>query len=394
TQLARLDGEIAALQLKRTAELAANTNAEANAQDKLYRDTIGAEERILTIEGRRADAARLKLGLELEALDVELRKAGIPDEQRQAAEAKAGTQGLAKIDFEDQSARAQAALSELDTARKRIEDRVRDGELFSIDAAQRIVALDRERLPGLQAQAAALLEVAKATGDAQDVAKAEAYKEKIDQIAASTNTLGVQTAEVRAGIESAIGAGINKFLNDAVSGTKNLKRAFRDMALAIIGDLERIAIKLLEEEALKAIFGGGGAGGSGGFLGSFIGALAGGAAAGGQVRGPGTTKSDSIPILVSDKEFIVNADSATQPGVLPLLQAINRGALRGVGSAPGVPKFAAGGQVGGAGALPAIKLVNVLDPTTLGDHLATAAGERAVLNVIAKNPGKIRSSLG
>lgn len=394
TQLARLDGEIALLQVKRAADLAANTNAEALAQEKLYRDTIRAEETLLTIEGRRADAARLKLGVELEALDVELRKAGVPAADRSAAEATFGQQGLAKIDFTEKTAEAVAALSQLDSARKQIQNQVRDGELFSIDAAQRIVQLDRDRLPALQAQAEELLVLAHTTGDAMDVAKAEAYKEKIDQIAASTNQLGVQTAQVRAGIENAIGSGINKFLTDAVSGTKNLKSAFRDMALSILADLEKIAIKLLEEEALKAIFGAAGGGGSGGLIAGVIGAFAGGAATGGQVRGPGTSKSDSIPIMVSDKEFVVNAESATQPGVLPLLQAINAGQLRGVGSAPGVPKFAAGGQVGGAAAGPAIKLVNVLDPTALGDHLATAAGERAVLNVIARNPGKIRSSLG
>lgn len=43
----------------------------------------------------------------------------------------------------------------------------------------------------------------------------------------------------------------------------------------------------------------------------------------GQVRGPGTTTSDSIPAYVSDKEFIVRAESVGLPGVLPLLQFIN-----------------------------------------------------------------------
>lgn len=43
----------------------------------------------------------------------------------------------------------------------------------------------------------------------------------------------------------------------------------------------------------------------------------------GQVRGPGTSTSDSIPAYVSDKEFIVRAESVGLPGVLPLLQFIN-----------------------------------------------------------------------
>lgn len=43
----------------------------------------------------------------------------------------------------------------------------------------------------------------------------------------------------------------------------------------------------------------------------------------GLMSGPGTTTSDDIPAYVSDKEFIVRAQSVRLPGVLPLLQFIN-----------------------------------------------------------------------
>lgn len=395
-QLDALKTEIQVKELQRTSELAANTNEASNAQRKLYEDTLKAEERLLTIAGKKTDAARLKLALDIADIDAQLRKGGASDTDRAGAEATVAGQGTAQIDFAEKSAQAQAALAQLETARKGIENQVRDGELFSIDAAQKIVALDKERLPALQANAAALVQLAKDTGNADDVAKAEAYKQKIDQIAASTNQLGIQTAQLRQGVENAVGAGINKFLTDAVSGTKNLKQAFTDMALSMLGDLEKIAIKILEEDALKSIFGA--AGGAGGTGGGWVGAIAsifGGAkAGGGQIHGPGTTTSDSIPTLLSDKEYVVNAKAVQQPGILPLLTAINGGALKGVNGPTQVPKFAAGGQVGGSGGAPNIKLVNVLDPTTLGDHLATDAGEHAVLNIISRHPSRIRSSLG
>ena len=60
-------------------------------------------------------------------------------------------------------------------------------------------------------------------------------------------------------------------------------------------------------------------------------------AAGGLVRGPGTSTSDSIPALLSDGEFVVNARS-TQI-FRPLLSAINATA--------GMPQFAVGGLVNG-----------------------------------------------
>ena len=46
-------------------------------------------------------------------------------------------------------------------------------------------------------------------------------------------------------------------------------------------------------------------------------------AVGGIVKGPGTTTSDSIPAMLSNNEFVVNADATKE--YLPLLQAINSG---------------------------------------------------------------------
>jgi hypothetical protein len=60
-------------------------------------------------------------------------------------------------------------------------------------------------------------------------------------------------------------------------------------------------------------------------------------AAGGLVRGPGTATSDSIPALLSDGEFVVNARSTQL--FRPLLSAINATA--------GMPQFAVGGLVNG-----------------------------------------------
>lgn len=400
TQLAKLDADIQTQEINRAAQLATLANEQYAAQRKVYEDTLKSEEQLLTIAGKKTDAAKLKLALDIADLDAQLRKSGTSDADRGAAEATVAGQGNAQIDFNEQSQQAQAALAQLESARKAIDNQVRDGELFSIDAASKIVALDKERLPALQQQADAMLALAKQTGSALDVEKAQAFKDKIDQIAASTNQLGQQTAQLKQGLENAVGDGINKFLTDASKGTKTLKQDFTDMALSMLADLEKVAEKIIEEDALKAIFGSSSGGGGGSSISGLAGSAAGAiaslfAAGGGQVRGPGTSTSDSIPAMLSDKEFVVNAKATTQPGVLPLLQAINGGTLRGVNGPTSVPKYAQGGQVGGgSAAAPNIKLVNVMDPTALGDHLSTAAGEKSVLNIISRNPQRVRSSLG
>ena len=102
-------------------------------------------------------------------------------------------------------------------------------------------------------------------------------------------------------------------------------------------------------KGIKGMFGGGGGGGGkGGGAGSLISMLgtASGnpylglasmlfAADGGAVSGPGTARSDSIPAMLSNGEFVVNAKSTKQ--FAPLLHAINSGSLY---------KFADGGVVG------------------------------------------------
>ena len=60
-------------------------------------------------------------------------------------------------------------------------------------------------------------------------------------------------------------------------------------------------------------------------------------AKGGAIIGPGTSTSDSIPALLSDGEYVINADAAAQIG-RTTLDALNSGAY---------PAFASGGSVGG-----------------------------------------------
>jgi hypothetical protein len=64
------------------------------------------------------------------------------------------------------------------------------------------------------------------------------------------------------------------------------------------------------------------------------------AATGGWISGPGTSTSDSIPALLSDGEFVINAKQASRFGAM--LEAINDGRY---GKGRGYPGFATGGSV-------------------------------------------------
>jgi len=134
--------------------------------------------------------------------------------------------------------------------------------------------------------------------------------------------------------------------------------------------LSNLALKLLEIQAIQLTQPSGGGGGGGGLLGSILGGvlngiaggigggLAGGVttaannpfsgelfssatgqvllpalAGGGHVFGSGTGTSDSIPAMLSDGEFVINAKATAE--FLPLLEAINSG--------DAVSQFASGG---------------------------------------------------
>ncbi|GLT01489.1 hypothetical protein GCM10007897_28830 [Sphingobium jiangsuense] len=116
-------------------------------------------------------------------------------------------------------------------------------------------------------------------------------------------------------------------LHGVITGTKNAKQSILDMTSALI----KMALQsmLLGSGPMAGLFGGP-AGGLGGVIGGLLGF-----AEGGHIRGPGTSTSDSIPIMASNGEYVINAKATRKH--LPLLEAINSGKA---------PAFATGGRIG------------------------------------------------
>lgn len=133
---------------------------------------------------------------------------------------------------------------------------------------------------------------------------------------------------------------------DVASGTETASEAFRKMARSILRDLSQMILKAALWKAVSGFMGGGASIGGGPEIG-VVGSAGGIAvptfmAGGGQVRGPGTSTSDSILARLSDGEFVVKASAARQHR--DLLEMINSG----------IPRFARGGPVGASGGRPVI----------------------------------------
>lgn len=127
-------------------------------------------------------------------------------------------------------------------------------------------------------------------------------------------------------------------------------------------------------------------------------------ASGGSIRGPGTGTSDSIPIMASNGEYMIKADSVRKYGV-GFLDSVNNGTL-GVSSPMGKMKtprtrYAQGGPIMPSPAPPkegsrvsgAVRVVNVIDPRLFEDYVNSPEGEKSILNVIEKNPRRVSQAV-
>jgi len=124
-----------------------------------------------------------------------------------------------------------------------------------------------------------------------------------------------------------IGTILGSFSSQFVSGIfEGISNVFESEFANAFGGIGKMLGEMMGS-VLKFIFQG---------LGLSVGAPAA-LASGGLIRGPGTSTSDSIPALLSDGEYVINAKSTARYG--SLLESINQGGLRG---------FADGGKVSSA----------------------------------------------
>lgn len=384
TALAKLQGEIDAKEIERNAQLAQLTDQQRAAEKAVYDAHIRAEEQLLTLQGKRVEAQRLQLQLHLEELDRTLRAGGTSDADRTAAVGTASAQGNAAIDFAEKSKEAQVSLKGLNQQITAIKQAQADGQLFPVQAEQQIIDLEKQRVPVLQAIADQMMVQAKLSDDPAKIEQAQAFQLQINNIKNSTDQAGLEMAKLKATAQDTFVNGMSNALMQVINHSKSLGDAFRNMGFQMVQALEQAIIKMLIMKALQAatgFSGGGSVGGAGVKL-----------AGGGFV--PGSGHGDTVPAMLTPGEFVITKEAMAKPGMQTLMEAVNGGAMRGKSGPAGVPHYAAGGMVAGAAASHSTKIVNVLDPSTLGDHLATAAGERAVINIMARNPNQIREALG
>lgn len=356
------------------------------------------EQKIDQSNQKRVEAAQLEIELEKQKLAIILEQAGRSKEQI-AAELQAYAQArTAQVNFQETQRSGNADLKSLDAAKTGIENQVKEGALFQVQAQALIREEEAKRLPGLEKTLALLKEQAKVSGSAEDLAQVDVFQEKVDQVKLDINETGTEIATLKQGLSNALVGGFTQFFDTVGRGTETVAQSFKNLAGSIIGSLAKMTAQMLSQiivaKLLKAALsgtgfsGGGSVGGSSGIPGL---------AEGGLIKGPGGPKADAIPARLSAGEFVVKADAVQSFGAHNL-EAINRGLQAPSFEKLQLPKFADGGLVGAAAGLGgdsgSIKLGIGLDEGLVLKHLSSKQAGRIVLDHITNNPKAASKALG
>ena len=145
---------------------------------------------------------------------------------------------------------------------------------------------------------------------------------------------------MRENMSDAVTGSLGKMSDSLADFVATGKADFRGLAVSILQDLSKMLIKMALFNAMKAAMSAWGGGGfkDGGMVQQF--------SNGGAVWGAGTATSDSIPAMLSNGEFVINAASTRRHRAL--LEAINKNRYASGGAVGVAPQVAAlGGGTGG-----------------------------------------------
>lgn len=342
-QLAELDGKIAVRQIALQRELAALDAEALQAERQLQSERIAADNKLDELEGRRHAVFTRNLADEIRQTREFGVKAGETADQIEQRVQRLSRARSAIFNFEEAQRSASQALDAFERDAEQIRRDTEAGILTQLGGEQALIELEGKRLQVLKQLAAALLEAAKATGDPEKIAQAQAYADSVANIEASYR----KATDAAAAMGQALEEGAQRGFQDLFANLDkihSLRDAMQQLGDTVLSTLRQTAAELLSKKIVQGIEGifnslqcGGGGGGGAGFL-QGIGKLFG-FADGGYTGDGGTYQPAGV---VHAGEFVVRKSVVARAGVRPMLEALNGGALR---SASLLPGYAAGGFV-------------------------------------------------
>lgn len=308
-------------------------------------------------------------GQNLDAELAQIEQARKEAEQRFAGDANA--QGLVKQLFDIQAINAQVedVKRKMDEAfayqaetERQIQTKVELGVLSQYDAERQLDDIRAQAVARIEEYIFQLEALYQTTADPRLLQNIDAAKLKIAELKNEQNKLSTT-------LKNTAQQGLGQFFTDIATGAKSAGEAFRDMARTFIASIARMAAEALAKKAIMSL-------GSGLFAGLFH--------TGGMVSGSrGTGRMVSPLVFAGAPRYHSGGMVGLKPDEVPAILQKGEEVLSRAD-----PRNAANGASGGG-----TRIINVIDPSLVSDYLTTSAGEKAILNIMQRNPGAVRQVL-
>jgi hypothetical protein len=376
------------------AEKVASASKVADLQSQIILRRKAGEEQVIALErtGRDLREASLLESIKLEGdleqakgktgeaaikairaeYDERIRLANTPEKKTALIGLRDVAVNKARVD--EAGRNASLAQGGLQMAMTGIDQQREAGLISEAQAVEKRTQAYEKWIPTIKAAALMQLEAAKAVGDPALIQAAEKQLQEIDGMAIKLANMKDQLKDFKDAARDAFIDGFANFLETLTDKTSSLTDKVKALGASIAQAVLKMAAMKLATAAAGAM----------------------GLAGGGPIYGPGTSTSDSIPIMASAGEFMVRAAAVKHYG-LGTLAAINgmrfpKGAVRG---------YAEGGAI----SAPSMSAIPVrgdfshrmeigVDEGVLLKVLESPEGARVILKQTAAHSKKFNSALG
>jgi hypothetical protein len=348
-KIAETKSQIDVDELKRKQQLSDNDAQRAQAQKEANAQELTDRQKLYELEGNTSAAQRVALQKELADTDALLTKLGVAEDQRNLILNRAAANASAKTQVGALSQNGSDAFASLDEATSSIQDKETAGAISQVAAETQIYSIEKQRLPALQAIAAAMQDVVDnnelqllylqpGTDDynaqlqvVNNLQKqVDEYTKKVNALGISLNTTKSFSVELSDQLTTQGTQAAVTFFDDMATGSKTAAQAFADLGTAFEQIIVHMIDQMIVYYSLMALLG---------WLapnsnilasltksGPFSGLT--GHSAGGYT---GNSSATQVAGVVHGQEFVFRAAATRQWG-LPLLQAMNEGTISSIAS--------------------------------------------------------------
>lgn len=206
--------------------------------------------KLQALQGKADEAERLRLEKEIQGLLLQQQtlRLGLPvklaDNEDQRTSAR-----TAKSDktFQTGMGRYSEGLSRLDLEKQSIQNEATTGITSQADATERILELERDRIPVLRA----ILSTIQATTPEQQLQVDQAIA-NLDALSAANTRASDTSLQLKENIGAAAFQELNTFLTQTIFNAKSVGDAFAQLALSVVSSLQRILVQMLLMKAFQA----------------------------------------------------------------------------------------------------------------------------------------------